>query len=235
MSQTITGCVNLITGRVVFDDIGCVTGQTTGCIEWTGEHAGQVKFTITAATQSHCEDTYYGCVNWGTGRFQVIIPDNCCCPYPTSTDTCCADCTPLKVTATFSSVTECTACTGNGLMLSLNTALNGSHTLNQSSGDDCIFEKVLTDGAHKILYENSDCTGGETESDIDYYIYVTITGATARVSVEGAGRWFYNTSIAITGSDCIEFSGASNTNPSCSMGMFNATGGTVSVIEADRY
>lgn len=29
-------------------------------------------------TDSNCDDTYYGCVDWTTGKFEMEIPDDCC-------------------------------------------------------------------------------------------------------------------------------------------------------------
>ncbi len=72
-NETIYGCVTWPGGVVTFDqDPGC---QYTGCVDWSGLHAGQVAVTISTEI---CDDTYYGCVNWATNRFEVSVPDDCC-------------------------------------------------------------------------------------------------------------------------------------------------------------
>ncbi|KKM17416.1 hypothetical protein LCGC14_1675970 [marine sediment metagenome] len=82
MSETITGCVDFLTGEVKFTyDTQCTL---KGCMVWEGVHAGQVAITITGGV---CADTYYGCVDVTSGTFEVIIPDNCCdeclnCEWP---------------------------------------------------------------------------------------------------------------------------------------------------------
>jgi len=71
-NQTIYGCVPWDTGKVRFTTPHCVK-YATGCINWTGAHAGMVEVYIYA-----CDDTYYGCVDWTTGKFEISIPDDCC-------------------------------------------------------------------------------------------------------------------------------------------------------------
>lgn len=85
MARTILGLVDWSdSGKVKFGDppcdtrIDCIAEDVEGCIEWTGDHAGQVKVIIAQAELAACNDTYYGCVNWATGKFQITIPDNCC-------------------------------------------------------------------------------------------------------------------------------------------------------------
>jgi hypothetical protein len=56
-------------------------------------HKGQVKVVI---DDEVCDDTYYGCLNASTGRFQLIIPDDCC--Y--SSDVC-THCTGSEAEDTF--------------------------------------------------------------------------------------------------------------------------------------
>ena len=109
MSRTIYGSVDWSTGVAKFGDPGCgdridcIGEDIVGCIEWAGEHAGQVKVTIAAAYQT-CNDTYYGCVDWGTGKFQISIPDDCCCDC-----SCWAEvgCEPATYSVTISGVRSC--------------------------------------------------------------------------------------------------------------------------------
>lgn len=82
-NKTIYGCVKWADGKVYFEGEACDSSDYTGCINWTGEHAGMVAVTI---SEINCDDTYYGCVNWATGKFQLIIPDDCCDNPPSGTD-----------------------------------------------------------------------------------------------------------------------------------------------------
>ncbi len=85
MSQTIYGKVDWPSGVIKFGDppcatrVECIVQDIPGCIEWTGEHAGMVKINIIGADNSDCNDIYYGCVDWATGKFQISIPSWCCC------------------------------------------------------------------------------------------------------------------------------------------------------------
>lgn len=71
-NETIYGCVNWMTGKVIFTTPHCVK-YATGCVHWTGAHAGMVEVYVYA-----CDDTYYSCIDWTTGKFEVSIPDDCC-------------------------------------------------------------------------------------------------------------------------------------------------------------
>lgn len=108
MAQTIYGCVNWPAGTIHFTEGACT--HKSACIEWTGAHAGQVALTITNAL---CDDTYYGCVNWSTGKFQVVVPDDCCPEWDGSW---CGYCsgddfeTPKYVTVYPTGFTTCTRC-----------------------------------------------------------------------------------------------------------------------------
>ena len=83
-NETLYGCVDWATGKVQFSqtdgNVECQYCSSDsciwlGCIEWDGVHAGQVAVTI---DNDNCDDTYYGCVDWSTGEFEVSVPDNCC-------------------------------------------------------------------------------------------------------------------------------------------------------------
>lgn len=111
MATTVYGCVNRSTGQVEFDV--CGAGDFNGCIERTGEHAGQVKVIVSG---TYCDDTYYGCVNRTTGKFQVIVPDDCCeipcpCEHPEGY-TACTECwaeanVPAHLQVEFSDIKHC--------------------------------------------------------------------------------------------------------------------------------
>lgn len=99
MATTIYGCDNPATGQVDFDV--CDTADYSACFEVMGDHAGQVKLIISG---TNCDDTYYGCYNNVTGKYEVIVPDDCCevgCPSGV-------------LTLTFSNVVECNPCKEHG-------------------------------------------------------------------------------------------------------------------------
>jgi len=73
--KQILGCYDKAANQVTFQEESCARLDYCGEIEWTGEHAGMVAVTI---VEENCDDTYYGCVDWTTGKFKVYIPDDCC-------------------------------------------------------------------------------------------------------------------------------------------------------------
>ncbi len=108
-NETIDGCVTWPGGVVTFSQDSC---EYTGCIIWTGEHAGQIQVII---NNINCDDTYYGCIDWTTGKFQLVIPDTCCacctyceCSYSGNDSNCFpVNETPLKLCVTFSGIRRC--------------------------------------------------------------------------------------------------------------------------------
>ncbi len=75
MSRTVHGTSH--GAPTVFCDLpSCIT--YTACPIWTGEHVGMVQLTITDADYGGCEDTFYGCMDFATGNWEVEIPDGCC-------------------------------------------------------------------------------------------------------------------------------------------------------------
>jgi len=80
MSVTLEGCVDWDDGgKIKFvHSTECFGSSYTGCIIWTGEHAGQVKISIDNA---NCNDDYYGCIDWTTGLFKILVPDICVRPW----------------------------------------------------------------------------------------------------------------------------------------------------------
>ena len=109
-NKTIYGCINTSTGVITFEGEACDSGNYTGCIETSGVKEGMIKVIISETT---CDDTYYGCINTTTGKFQLTIPDDCCCGCETIegdfSGTCCwaEDQTPLYVIATISGMVPC--------------------------------------------------------------------------------------------------------------------------------
>lgn len=89
-NQTLIGCVNFATGQVIFDQGIC---EYAGCMIWSGTHAGQVAVTIGVGG---CDDIYYGCVNFASGTFSVIVPAECCTFIPGQTALCVPCFDPFK-------------------------------------------------------------------------------------------------------------------------------------------
>ncbi len=80
MATTIYGCVTWATGEITFANLEDCLAQSSCVIFDGGAHDGQVALTLSDADNEDCNDTFYGCVNWTTGKFQVVIPDDCCIP-----------------------------------------------------------------------------------------------------------------------------------------------------------
>jgi len=82
MSITVYGCVAFPAGTITFENLETCLEQSA-CIIFEGVHAGQIALTLSGATNNEdCNDTFYGCMNWTTGKFQVEIPTDCCVTYP---------------------------------------------------------------------------------------------------------------------------------------------------------
>ncbi len=114
-TETITGCVDFSDGSISFvQQEWCGDGECgyTGCMIFDGIHAGQVSITVSSF---RCDDIYYGCVDFLTGEFNVILPDVCCedcIPEYHGTD--CSVCsnfsaneTPRFITAFVTGVIDC--------------------------------------------------------------------------------------------------------------------------------
>ncbi len=109
--ETITGCIDWSTNSVKFDQDSCTY---TGCIIWSGVHAGQVAVTVVKPT---CEDTYYADIDYSTGAWQLTLPDNCCVPgFNSDRGPFCGKCindTPEWLTLYFSGSTPCSGHTSD--------------------------------------------------------------------------------------------------------------------------
>jgi len=77
MSITVYGCVAFPVGTITFENLETCLAQSA-CMVFTGIHAGQVALTLSGADDPACNDTFYGCINFSTGKFQVEIPTDCC-------------------------------------------------------------------------------------------------------------------------------------------------------------
>jgi len=146
-NKTIYGCVNRTTGAITFAGEACDSGNYTGCIVRSGDHAGQVAVTI---NEANCDDTYYGCINRSTGEFQLVIPDDCCeiacpCEYLTLNTCGCYPDTevPKYLLVTFSGVRSCE---DDSLIAEVNQEFCMTYVATT------IWESGLIYHNHKILY-----------------------------------------------------------------------------------
>lgn len=138
-NKTIYGCRNKTTGVITFEGEACDSGNYVGCRVKSGIHAGQIAVTI---LEDHCDDIYYGCRSKTTGKFQVIIPDDCCRYYnPVEWNCYCftSGKTPLYYTMEISGVRSCPDKNGSNV--------NGIHKLTYDEGDSdplgvCVWKKV---------------------------------------------------------------------------------------------
>jgi len=114
-NKTIYGCLNLTTKQVVFQGEACDDGDYTGCYVASGVHEGQIAVTI---SEANCDDTYYACFNSTTGKFQLIIPDDCCevlgscCNAEGEIGNCEVDVLESECVYTWSSENSCDYCVG---------------------------------------------------------------------------------------------------------------------------
>lgn len=76
MSTTVYGkaCAD---GSIKFYDLEECLVQSA-CVVREGVHAGQVALTLSDADNEDCNNTFYGCIDPATSKFQVVIPDDCC-------------------------------------------------------------------------------------------------------------------------------------------------------------
>ncbi len=197
-NETIYGCVDWDDeGKVKFyQNDGCC--EYIGCIEWTGIHAGQVAVTINT---TECSDVYYACIDWVSGKFQVIVPDNCC-DSGEDGDIICGDCcrcwpehqTPIHYSVMLSGIVDCGAHNGS--------IANGSYVLTNADcwygGLTCSY--TIDTGSVRV---NFSIGSGAPETP-----YALIVTAFTFDGVEGWGQAFaYGTEF----SDCSDvFCGGDN-------------------------
>lgn len=173
MSVTVHGCVSWPSGTITFTDLETCLAQNS-CVHWTGVHANQVALTLSGATNNAaCNDTFYGCVNWTTGKFQVVIPEGCCvvigveCPQ-------CGVFTPLHLNITFQGVVYCSECfyeEGWGYYKHVsNFKINKSWRATQDPIDPCIWWYKKANGHILRKYSDSGCSNLISEETFDMYI-----------------------------------------------------------------
>jgi hypothetical protein len=156
MSVTVHGCVNWPSGEITYLNLETCLAQES-CVHFKGIHAGQVALSLSGAiVNEDCNDTFYGCVNWSTGKFQVEIPEGCCvspCFY------CSPHATPATITVRFADFGLC-SCNFAGYYYEkiLSDPLDGDHVLTQDGANPCLWYVQEVINVTYRRYGNSICT-----------------------------------------------------------------------------
>ncbi len=104
----IEGCFDSSTNLITFEGEACDSGDYCGDIVRTGDadfalHPWMVRVVV---VEVNCDDSYFGCFDTDTGKFKVVIPDDCCsicgCGYSGNG---CPDCFDANETTTYLKVT----------------------------------------------------------------------------------------------------------------------------------
>jgi hypothetical protein len=167
-----------------FEPNGAVFCDLPGCIDYcaepifTGEHAGQIAITITNANYNEdCNDTFYGCLDFSTHKFQVEIPDDCCLSI-------CESCSDVysSVNAIFSGVSQCGcilqenefATWSAKLLQNFEPIINASHILDWKGIENgyCLWEKKVetNDYTFRYYYPARNCSGSYIDYISSYWI-----------------------------------------------------------------
>jgi hypothetical protein len=101
-----------------------------------------VALTLSGATNNEdCNDTFYGCVNWSTGKFQVEIPEDCCIEYGEDCSFCEPGKTPLTINLNYVEGTLCDGCYFNPSFSAywkfLPPSKSGEYILTQNGTNPC--------------------------------------------------------------------------------------------------
>ncbi len=174
-NQTLTGCINFVTGLAEFNQDDC---EYSGCLVIGGVHDKQVAVTIDTIL---CDDIYYGCVIFPGGTFEVVVPDDCCKIIARSKSNCThcdIDTTPRFLTVTFAGCADNDNCCDNSSnddFISSDgiSGLTGrTFTIKQSGSNACLFSaSVFDDGAEVLgsaeVFDGTflpDCAGADLGS-----------------------------------------------------------------------
>lgn len=191
---TLTGCLNPSTGQVVFDlDTPCgkdVIKMFYGClVTAAGANFGKIKVVITGSADPVCDGTYYGCVNWATGKFSVDVPEECCTEYIAGNN--CSYCdageTPKYILVTFSGCTTQGTCAivsyidcGSSSSVILSGSCSGSLILEQDPSNVCrwimtgLATSVITSEGHRYTTCSNPCrTADLTMIDVSVTKYAS--------------------------------------------------------------
>ncbi|KKM21303.1 hypothetical protein LCGC14_1636760 [marine sediment metagenome] len=182
-NKTIYGCIEPSTGVVTFEGEACDSGDYTGCyVAAAGAHQGQIAVTI---SELYCADTYYACFNSTTGKFQLIIPDDCC-----GISSECEHCTgyqPAWIDVTLTGLTNC-SCAANAPFGSYYASgfevVNDTRRVYHNSG--CVYDTSWTGQTFGQIhiYRDSVCDDfAQTNTYDALRIVVTLTATGANIIV----------------------------------------------------
>ena len=213
-NKTIYGCYN--SGAVTFAGEACDSGDYTGCYVASGEHAGQIAVTI---SEYNCDDTYYGCINTSTGKFQLVIPDDCC-----NIGEACSHCseTPFAIIAVFTGLASCGSdCVKDGsFWYSCSSPPNGIYILYQT-GNPCIWYNAFSGTICAAFLTEQGC---KDTTDATFGIKVSRFLGSVRVELAGAnvGR-FWGSFVPTDG--CV--GGGCSNEYDCTDLIYGSAGGSV--------
>jgi hypothetical protein len=160
MSITVYGCVAFPAGTITFENLETCLAQSA-CIVFTGDHAGQVALTLSGADDPACNDTFYGCVNFTTGKFQVEIPTDCCKEYGNDCSYCEVGKVPKYITLVITGVVPMPCCPSayNGYKTNV-INVNGTFILTQDPDDSCRWQLYEPSGnfGNWSYWNWGDCT-----------------------------------------------------------------------------
>lgn len=189
-NQTVTGCINFDTGLAEFDQDDC---EYSGCLVTGGIHDKQVAVTIDTDL---CDDTFFGCVIFPGGTFEVVVPDFCC--SGTTGDACgfCTDLPPECINMSFTGWEIC--CVLGIVFTDMDVFSLPALILDQS--DTCIYDAgdfEETSFMQQRLYFDleTECSGEVTPFTLFPILLMQIRVLTNKIELD----------VTITDGDLIQF------------------------------
>lgn len=177
---TVYGCINPDL-TIIFENLETCLNQSA-CLVRSGVHAMQVALTLSGANNEDCNDTFYStCFNPITGKFKVVIPDDCCGAPPIPCQYCSS--TPSQVFVSFSGLDMFPGhfpngyCNNMGSYSQMTTwnLSNGSFLLVQADACTWYFEDNGPTYFERIrLWHSPDCSGNPISDEISQGVYVRV-------------------------------------------------------------
>jgi hypothetical protein len=202
-----------------------------------------IALTITGADNEDCNDTFYGCYDFTTNKWQVEIPDGCCVEYSNACEYCDPNKTPEHITVIIAGVETCNGiCYGtidsNHKFTNID-GMNGPHFLSRTSYCNWYSDEGEVT-VHRTNYYgdvNCGCITFKDEQDIGprtRSVSVSKNGSQVTVyAVYGYCPIFLGTGTVM--SNCLGAT-VNNEHTSCPCGTWGGTtghakGGTATIIE----
>lgn len=191
MSMTIYGRVDWDIKLIKFGDpdcgdrYDCIDEDLVGCVIMDGGiHDGQVELTITQADNSNCNDTYYGCVDWETGKFQIEIPEPCCIGNE-CVGANCIPYTPYAVSLTVTNLLACVECVYDYKLAWLLPQIGPITLLQQADPCEYLGNRPASYWGEYKYYPGVPCTGTPTTYDVDGSITFSLNIKTGHLGIIG--------------------------------------------------